>query len=314
MGNEIKNIFKKVLKTSSSLLITGPWRKKVFYLKYDYPGEITVTGNAVNLDLVNLTLQKDSFTFILERYDIIRALHTIKSARFSIENGLFLIAMNDVVLNPTTSEELFIIAEIFLHGYYNFQCAQQTIVVDIGMNVGVCSLFFASRNDVEKIYGFEPFGPTYVQALVNFNNNHLLQEKIVPYPYGLGGEEDTLTVDYHYEFKGQMGIYGTSRVKSKVGVTEKQTIQIKDAAVELKTIVENHPGYSFVLKVDCEGAEYGIINRLAEANILSCFKIIFLEWHEQGPLSLVKTLKTFGFACFYNYSFDQKVGMIYASK
>lgn len=295
-------------------LIGKPWRKKVFFLQYDYPGEVTAIMGGVRLSLIDIVLEEGSFGFVLERYETIRTLHYFKSARFSIERESLFVSIDGLTLNPTTSEELFIISEIFLNGYYNFECLEKSIVIDVGMNVGFASLFFSSRNDVEKVYAFEPLAPTYKQALINLGLNPLLQDKITAYAYGLDKADNRFEVDYHYEVKGQVGIHGMALVKEKAGSSEKQIMHNKDVAGELRMIMDRHEGKSFILKLDCEGAEYNIVKRLAELQILEPIKMLFIEWHQDGPLSIVDELKRSGFCCFYNYASNQTVGMIYACK
>ena len=312
-GKRVGYFLKKALKVFRSNLISGSWEKNVFHLKHDYPGEITPGRNQVKLDLVGLTLEKDSFGFVLDRYDVIRELHNSRSAKFSIQNGSFLIDLNNLVLNPTTSEELFIIEEIFIRGSYNYDHAHSCIVIDVGMNVGIASLFFASKDRVEKVYGFEPFLPTFGQAETNFRLNPRLSGKIQVAQYGLGGKEEELVVSYDYKNKGQVGIHGTSSIRSSLGKVEQQTIEIKEASTELKTIIDRHPGKLFILKLDCEGAEYAILQNLFSNDLLQKIKVIFIEWHLQGPEPLIALLGKSNFTSFYQQS-SGKVGMIYASR
>lgn len=310
----MNDTIRRAFKAARARLIGKSWRKKVFLLEHDYPGEITPIEGGVRLNLIDIAVVENSFGFVLDRYEIIRALHYFKRARFSIERGTFLLSIDGVVLNPTTSEELFIISEIFLNGYYNFECLEKSIVIDVGMNVGFASLFFSSRNDVEKVYAFEPLAPTYTQAMINLGLNPLLQNKIITYPYGLDEADNRVEVDYHYDVKGQVGRYGMAFVKEKPGPSEKQIMHNKEVGTEIRMIMERHEGQSLILKLDCEGAEYNIIRRLARLNLLDRIKMLFIEWHQDGPLPIVHELKRMGFCCFYNYDTSQTVGMIYACK
>lgn len=42
-----------------------------------------------------------------------------------------------------------------------------SIVIDIGANIGLASLFFAARKNVIKVIGYEPLRSTYQKALHN---------------------------------------------------------------------------------------------------------------------------------------------------
>lgn len=312
--SEVVNIIKKGVRTIQRSFIGNSWEKSVFNLKNEYPEEIRHMPNGVRLHLIGIDVAPGTFQFLLDRYDILRTLYHEKNASFYIQSHLFFIEFDGIKLNPTTAEELFIIEEIFIKGVYNFQLKGKSVVVDIGFNVGNASLFFASMSDIEAVYAFEPFVPTYRQALANLKLNNVLADKIIASNVGLSDREQSLSVDYYYDLKGQVGIHGTNLIRSEIKQTRQQEIiKLNDAAKELQEIADRHQDNNLILKIDCEGAEYDIIKRLSEKDVLSCFSVIFIEWHEHGPLSLVADLKKNGFTCFYQNT-SKKVGMIYASK
>lgn len=87
----------------------------------------------------------------------------------------------------------YLIKEIFEEGAYNFHIPtkKDIIVFDIGMNIGIASLFFAGRANVKKVYSFEPFAPTYEKAVRNFQmNSDEIKNKICPYQIALGNHEE----------------------------------------------------------------------------------------------------------------------------
>ncbi|HEX8041793.1 MAG TPA: FkbM family methyltransferase [Chryseosolibacter sp.] len=282
-------------------------------MSHDYPGEITLTREGARFDLLKTSLQLDSCAFILEGYGILRELSSLKAAKFSVSEKLFLIDMGGIVLNPTTAEELFIIHEIFVRGAYNFDLPDRCVAIDIGMNVGIASLFFASRSTVDKVFAFEPLRPTFQQAKVNFGLNKSLSDKIQAVNYGLGDQSGELTVDYDYSNKGQIGVRGTTFVRSTLQQVEKQLIVIREASLEVKRILSQHAGQVFILKVDCEGSEYPILQDLFRHGLLSRFRMVFIEWHEQGPEPLITLLRESGFVTFYQWS-SSRAGMIYAAR
>src|SRR5262245_2585138 len=80
-----------------------------------------------------------------------------------------------VVVNA--EEVLFILNAIFVEREYDVEFRYPAVVWDIGMNRGLASLYFARRENVVAIVGYEPFGPTYQLARDNFALNPDLAKK-----------------------------------------------------------------------------------------------------------------------------------------
>ncbi len=101
--------------------------------------------------------------------------------------------------------DLVIFEEIYLKNIYRFVTGKDTVLFDIGMNIGLASLFFASKGFIRKVYGFEPIRPTYERALENLSlNGSSLTDKIEGYDYGLGERDDEQTVAYLKDNPGIM--------------------------------------------------------------------------------------------------------------
>ena len=90
----------------------------------------------------------------------------------------FLMSFENLKLYIESPEELFILNEVFIDADYNFLANEKTIVFDIGMNIGIASIFFANKINVSKVYGFEPVEETYKQAIKNLEYNPKLKDKI----------------------------------------------------------------------------------------------------------------------------------------
>lgn len=282
------------------------------YLSYDFPGEIRLEADSIYLSLLRVHLPKDKLEFVLDSYGYLRTIARRTDVSFSIEQGLFFVTIYGIKLNLTTVEEAFIATEVYVSECYNFVSEGSFVVIDIGMNVGFAALFFAARPDVAKVYSFEPFKQTFEQALTNFAQNPQVAEKIVPFNYGLGPETQSLTVDYDYANKGQVGIHGTGLITSKLGSSSKAEMSLRDASFELKRILDGHPEHHKLLKMDCEGAEYGILANLFDNGLLSQFRLLCIEWHEKGPEELSQLIAKSGYSMFCQQSTTKKLGMIYA--
>ncbi len=307
-----KRVFNRLVRGVRGNLISDRWERKFFNLRHDFPDEFARDGSTVTLSNLGLSMPVNSFGFLLDNYPLARDLRRI-GARFFTENGKLFIDIRGVVLNPTTAEEVFITHEIFFKGIYNFVFPRKCIVVDVGMNVGIASLFFSSLDNVLKVYSFEPFLPTFEHAKYNLSLNEKLSQNIVPQNIGLGSRSETLVVDYDYANKGQAGVGGTTFIRSELEEVERQTIVLKDTAPVMRELLNRHPDTAFALKLDCEGSEYEIVRNLLEHNLLGLFSIVFIEWHQQGPETLLTSLRSSGFTSFFQHT-SETIGVIYATK
>ncbi len=195
---------------------------------------------------------------------------------------------------------ILIVEEIFKSDEYNFDIGEESVVIDIGMNIGLASLYFASREDVKAIYGFEPFGPTYEQAMFNFKINENLAGKIHPHNYGLGDKDKDLTFEYYSRAPGRMStVKSIDEIRhSSKYATKTESVTIKDAGKEISAIVEKHKNTRIVIKCDTEGSEKEIFESLESKDLLKNIDAIMLEYHFSYDKPIVEILKRNGFVYF----------------
>jgi len=202
--------------------------------------------------------------------------------------------------------------EILFKDMYEALFAEDAVVVDVGMNVGTASLFFASHDNVKKVYGFEPISSSCTVAETNFKLNEIgskIQftcaalgkgEKMIQIPKAFSGSVGASVTDFVME-----QIHQPSDFKSTIDVL------VKDASTVIIEIMEKHTEKIF-LKLDCEGAEYEIIDDLFEQGLLSKISFIIIEWHYKGKRVLVEKLTQAGFNLFVpDLSVGIPVGLIY---
>ena len=180
--------------------------------------------------------------------------------------------------------------------------------VDIGMNVGITSLFFANKPTCKRVIGFEPFQPTLSFAKKNLERN-MISAKIQVNEYGLGYPERTIKVNYSEETKGSIGIYNQIPwyINDKKSIHE-EPLCIRDVYEALNEIVDEN----IILKIDCEGCEYEILERLNNTELLSRYEIIMIEWHHNGSASLRKILLDNNFKVLSMGDHNSHNGMLYA--
>lgn len=212
-----------------------------------------------------------------------------------------------------TTEEFFILKEVFVEKDYNLLSNESYVVFDIGMNIGISSLFFGLQKNVEKIYSFEPVVNTYEQAVYNVSLNEKLSPKIEAFNIGLGAKTRVEKVLYNPQAKGNCGIrLESSLVIDKNNATEIE-INIQDIFAILPDLFGKQARQKKVLKIDCEGAEYEIVQKLNESGLFSEIDVLLIEWHDRGAGILEKILIENNFRVVSRY-LTSISGMIYAFK
>ncbi|MHC4619284.1 MAG: FkbM family methyltransferase [Planctomycetota bacterium] len=205
------------------------------------------------------------------------------------------------------------IGEILVSETYNLSCKDDSVVIDIGMNRAIASLFFAAKENVKKIYAFEPFEPTLTLAKKNLDLNPELNKKIQTFPYGLGKKDTILEIPYSVNVSDCMSTTRTISVKKNVRI---ETVTVKDAAHMLAPIFEENKDHRIIIKCDCEGAEFEIFERLNEGNLVGKIDAVLMEYHFEKPDGLVRILTDNGFAVHVKHGLKKEpgTGCLYAVK
>lgn len=235
------------------------------------------------------------------------------------------IKCNDTIVcvNVTNQIDLYMLDEKFIlqdYHYFTLNGLVKTVVFDIGMNNGYASLYFASRPEVDKIYSFELFKPTYDIAMRNFELNKELSKKIKAFPFGLSNQREEKECLYSKSHPTACGFSDVKLFDSKLTDVIPIVCEVKKASEILNEIyVEEISGRggNIVLKIDVEGAEYHIIDDLDSIKFLKYVDIIMMEYH-MGQEHLIEKFSQYGFAgfSFHHGSFgDGNVrGMLYCVK
>lgn len=212
-----------------------------------------------------------------------------------------------------TSEEFFILKEVFVEKDYNLLSNESCVVFDIGMNIGISSLFFGLQKNVEKIYSFEPVFNTYQQAIYNVALNENLSSKIEAFNIGLGASTRVEKVLYNPQAKGNCGIRLEASLVIDKDNSKEIEINVQDISTILPDLFAKHSQQKIVLKIDCEGAEYEILQKLSDSHLLTQVDVLLIEWHDKGSEILENILIANDFRVVSRY-LTSISGMIYAFK
>jgi FkbM family methyltransferase len=176
-----------------------------------------------------------------------------------------------------------------------------SIVWDIGANIGVASLIFAQNPNVSHVYAYEPMPHTFACTQRTLRANPALASRITVENLGVGASNSDMEVLYTTKAKAAIGVADIPpRLKALYRIKPEDmqpvTIRIADADDVLRRIRAAHPGAPVLLKLDAEGAEYGIIDRLAETGTLRDIAGATIEWHlAPGEEAIASRLRAAGF-------------------
>lgn len=251
----------------------------------------------------NLLLHSSQYVFALEKnFPELKISDSEDGLRVSFQNLIFFVE---------SKEEFLILKEVFIDCDYHFTESEDCLVIDIGANVGITSIFFSQLHFIQKIYAFEPVLDTFEIASKNLKENKF-SKKVQLHNFGLGKNEREDTFLFSKGAKGNSGIRGKlSPSYSDLDTFEKRKVTIKNAAKIMQPIIAENQHLKIVVKMDCEGAEYEIIENLMENNILSEIDVFMIEWHDHGPEKIVTSLTENEFTVF-SRNLGPISGMIYA--
>lgn len=267
-------------------------------------------------DYFGISIQPEVHDYMIRAKPFVKKLINDYGASLSLDKASQKIQLHvsGLHFNINTWEEVNIIYEIFNDGIYNYKPGGSYVLVDIGMNIGVTSLSHSIREECKKIYSFEPFEETLATAAKNYELNPS-SKKITVNEFGLGYPKRSMEVKYSHKYKGSVGIEGLAHyVESDADNIQIATLKIEDVHEVLEKIVNDNPNEKIVVKLDAEGVEYEILERLSATGLLPRFNFFMIEWHLKGPLELEATLIKNGFSVFSMWPSSKQIGMLYAFK
>lgn len=232
--------------------------------------------------------------FFVEHEDALRSLFDRGVIVRIVDNAVQLV-VNGITLHARSVDDIRFVGEMFFENAYNFRLARPVVVFDVGMNLGLASLHFASKPFVAAVHSFEPFPETFDRALANIALNPDLASKIKPVLAGLSD----------YDYKGAIVVddRGDSGAMTTLGVTQGVEIDValRDAGPSLAPLIEEALAQDLevILKVDCEGSEFAVFASLERSGLLGKIRAFLVEWHtmldDKDQETLIAPLEAAGY-------------------
>jgi FkbM family methyltransferase len=161
------------------------------------------------------------------------------------------------------------------------------LIVDVGAYIGDTPLYYAKRGAL--VVAVEPLPSNYEVMLRNLELNSDLKHRVIPVNAAISGRDGFVEFSYSRFIDVDASIYGGGRFKVRVRSMRLSTLikEITSMGLDLDRFKVR------VLKMDCNGCEYDVIN---EVDVLRLFDIVKIKYHG-GYHELKSTLEKLGFTC-----------------
>lgn len=269
----------------------------VIYICTEY-----AAGNRIFQKLIAAGVHSDRIWF-LNRLD-----SSVKWEYIATEDKCgYISTIDGVTIREVHLTDFDIVDEVLLNNTYYFELlGEDCVVIDMGMNVAIASLYFAKMPNVKKVYGFEAFQDTYEQALANIAlNSEEIKSKIIAENFAISNENGTKKVAVPKEETGWRNIFSNDAGKRQTELV------CRDAGEVVNGILDLHQE-KIVLKVDTEGAEFPIFASLDKAGCFEKIDAVMMEYHGNSD-ELLSVLKKYGYKIFLQGR-KTEFGLIYAVK
>lgn len=167
--------------------------------------------------------------------------------------------------------------EIFVEDFYNIQgllkkLPANPVVIDVGANAGFFDLLILSKLKNAKVVAYEPLASNY-KLIQNVLERNKLHQNLTVFQQAVTGKPAE-SIELYIE-----DTESNSEIASVFAAFDKRnTKSILVPAVTLHSILQAHDRVN-LLKMDCEGSEYGILYDTPVAD-LKKIEIMAIEVHQ----------------------------------
>ena len=222
-----------------------------------------------------LNTTKENLNFLI---DVTKKLYSNKNIIYPIKLSDMQFYFYDSIFSKTVS---IVEKEINFSNSYNFNSIdfkEGDIVIDIGGNIGMVSIYLAKKYPFLKIYAFEPIKQNYENFLKNIEINNIDKNIITVENVAISGDGRDLT------FMFPLHNSGGGRIEEKAEWHKIYPLNLEVYFnVHSITFDDIFNKYSIdkckLLKIDCEGSEYDILYNANKNNLKKC-EYMVSEFHD----------------------------------
>ena len=159
----------------------------------------------------------------------------------------------------------FVCGEMESYNFDSIDFKDGDVVIDIGGNVGIVSIYLAKKYPFIKIYAFEPVKQNYENFLKNIELNNIDKDIIKVFNFAITKDRRDVILTTPINNSGGSNIYDfriSNEILNNNSIAKSITFDdIFDS---------NNISKCKLLKIDCEGAEYEILYNANEENLKNC--------------------------------------------
>ena len=172
------------------------------------------------------------------------------------------------VAYPNQSYALFLLHEIFVNATYAFAARRgRPLVIDCGANIGLSVLFFKAYAPDATVVAIEPEPATFEQLRQTVSLNGLRNVELLR--AAVSATAGMLPFYSHPDDRGAI----TASLHAQWGGADAQPVP----SIRLSSLVDKPVDF---LKLDVEGAEYGVVDDLVESGSIQWIRETVVEAHE----------------------------------
>ncbi|TXJ44033.1 FkbM family methyltransferase [Brachyspira aalborgi] len=200
---------------------------------------------------------KDINKFIIKKYSNESYLYSCKlgGIDFKFYDFIFSTAVNCIC------------NEIDDYNFDSIDFKDDDVVIDIGGNIGMVSIYLAKKYPFLKIYAFEPVKQNYENFLKNIELNNINKDIIKVFNLAITKDRRDVILTSPFNNSGASNIYNNFRGSGNI--ISNNDISIKSITFD-DIFTNNNISKCKLLKIDCEGAEYEILYSANVENLKNC--------------------------------------------
>lgn len=159
-----------------------------------------------------------------------------------------------------------VVSEMETYNFNTIDFQEGDVVIDIGANVGMISVYLAKKYPFLKIYAFEPVKQNYENLLKNIEINNIKEGIITVENVAITEDRRNIDIITPLDNTG-----GSSFVIERNLNAINSNINLNVKSITFDDIFEKYNiDKCKLLKIDCEGAEYEILYSASENNLKKC--------------------------------------------